>query len=109
MNATIEKIPFFNAPIYLKNITQVGKVDEILGPIHAYVVSVQLNDSYKASSFEKDQPLYIDPRKLLPLERFLPKEPVPKEARKKRKNNDTGSEGRPFKSFRDERGGWCSF
>jgi len=31
---TNEKIPFFNAPIYLKNMTQIGKVDEIFGPIN---------------------------------------------------------------------------
>ena len=103
VNATIDKIPFFNAPIYLKNITQIGKVDEILGPITSYVVSVQLSDNYKASSFEKNQPLYIDPRKLLPLERFLPREPVPKEARKKRKAGD--SDGNSFKKFKSDRGG----
>lgn len=105
MNATIEKVPFFNAPVYLKNITQIGKVDEILGAIQSYVVSVQLSDNYKASSFEKDQPLYIDPRKLLPLERFLPREPVPKEARKKRKSGDGNSDGNSFKRFKDDRGG----
>ena len=75
-------------------------MDEILGPIHAYVVSVQLNDNYKASTFEKNQPLYIDPRKLLPLDRFLPKPPVPKEARKKRKAD--GSDG--FKKFKSDGG-----
>ncbi|MCI32782.1 putative H/ACA ribonucleoprotein complex subunit 1-like, partial [Trifolium medium] len=31
---TNEKIPFFNAPIYLQNMTQIGKVDEIFGPIN---------------------------------------------------------------------------
>lgn len=34
---TNEKIPFFNAPIYLKNMTQIGKVDEIFGPINESV------------------------------------------------------------------------
>ena len=27
----MRQIPYFNAPIYLENITQVGKVDEIFG------------------------------------------------------------------------------
>ena len=31
------KVPYFNAPIYLENKAQVGKVDEIFGPIQAYV------------------------------------------------------------------------
>ena len=32
-----EKVPYFNAPIYLENKAQVGKVDEIFGPIQDYV------------------------------------------------------------------------
>jgi len=31
--STNEKIPYFNAPIYLQNKEQIGKVEEILGPI----------------------------------------------------------------------------
>ena len=27
------QVPYFNAPIYLENISQIGKVDEILGAI----------------------------------------------------------------------------
>jgi H/ACA ribonucleoprotein complex subunit 1 len=34
---THEKIPYFNAPIYLENKTQVGKVEEIFGPINEAV------------------------------------------------------------------------
>jgi hypothetical protein len=37
---TNEKIPFFNAPIYLQNKTQIGKVDEIFGPINESVCSL---------------------------------------------------------------------
>lgn len=36
---TNEKIPYFNAPIYLQNKTQIGKVDEIFGPINESVSS----------------------------------------------------------------------
>lgn len=39
---TNEKIPFFNAPIYLQNKTQIGKVDEIFGPINESVSSLVL-------------------------------------------------------------------
>jgi H/ACA ribonucleoprotein complex subunit 1 len=35
--STNEKIPYFNAPIYLQNKTQIGKVDEILGAINDVV------------------------------------------------------------------------
>lgn len=34
---TNEKIPYFNAPVYLKNKEQIGKVDEIFGPIRDFV------------------------------------------------------------------------
>ncbi len=30
---TNEKIPYFNAPVYLENKSQIGKVDDIFGPI----------------------------------------------------------------------------
>lgn len=39
---TNEKIPFFNAPIYLQNKTQIGKVDEIFGPINESVSPLAL-------------------------------------------------------------------
>lgn len=35
--ATCEKVPYFNAPIYLENKEQVGQVDEILGAIRDHV------------------------------------------------------------------------
>ena len=33
----IEKVPYFNAPIYLENKSQIGKVNEIFGPMNSYV------------------------------------------------------------------------
>lgn len=37
------QIPYFNAPIFLENKTQIGKVEEILGSINN-VVSVDVDD-----------------------------------------------------------------
>jgi hypothetical protein len=34
---TNEKVAYFNAPIYLQNKTQIGKVEEIFGPINEFV------------------------------------------------------------------------
>jgi H/ACA ribonucleoprotein complex subunit 1 len=34
-----DQVPFFNAPIFLENKQQIGKVDEIFGPIRDYVHS----------------------------------------------------------------------
>ncbi|CAK9831766.1 Probable H/ACA ribonucleoprotein complex subunit 1 [Anthophora retusa] len=71
----IEEVPFFNAPIYTENKQQIGKIDEIFGNIRDYYVSIKLSENMKASSFQKDTQLFIDPAKLLPLQRFLPKPP----------------------------------
>ncbi|XP_054001226.1 H/ACA ribonucleoprotein complex subunit 1-like [Hylaeus anthracinus] len=71
----IEQVPFFNAPIYTENKQQIGKIDEIFGNIRDYYVSIKLSENIRASSFQKDTQLFIDPAKLLPLQRFLPKAP----------------------------------
>ena len=34
---TNEKVPYFNAPVYLENKQQIGKIDEIFGPITDFV------------------------------------------------------------------------
>ncbi|RKP22810.1 H/ACA ribonucleo protein complex, subunit Gar1/Naf1, partial [Syncephalis pseudoplumigaleata] len=71
--STNAKIPYFNAPIYLENKTQIGKVDEILGPMNEVYFTVKLQDGVVAGSFKTDDKVFIAPDKLLPLERFLPK------------------------------------
>ncbi|KAK8493181.1 hypothetical protein V6N12_018634 [Hibiscus sabdariffa] len=69
---TNEKIPFFNANIYLQNKTQIGKVDEIFGPINESYFSIKLLEGIVATSYAQGDTFYIDPSKLLPLARFLP-------------------------------------
>ncbi|KAI0461980.1 H/ACA snoRNP pseudouridylase subunit [Komagataella kurtzmanii] len=68
-----EKIPYFNAPIYLENKSQVGKVDEILGPLNEVYFTIKPSEGVQAKSFKEGDRFYISPMKLLPLERFLPK------------------------------------
>ncbi|KAG9150731.1 hypothetical protein Leryth_002896, partial [Lithospermum erythrorhizon] len=69
---TNEKIPYFNAPIYLQNKTQIGKVDEIFGPINESFFSVKMMEGIIATSYNSGDKFFIDPAKLLPLARFLP-------------------------------------
>ncbi|KAJ7582446.1 Gar1/Naf1 RNA binding region-domain-containing protein [Mycena floridula] len=71
-----DKIPHFNAPIYLQNKSAIGKVDEILGPINEVYFSVKMGEGMVASSFKKGDKVYIGGDKLLPLERFMPKPKV---------------------------------
>ncbi|KAL0281401.1 UNVERIFIED_CONTAM: hypothetical protein PYX00_002398 [Menopon gallinae] len=75
VKSELEDVPYFNAPIYLKNKEQIGKIDEIFGTMKDYYVSVKLSDEVKCSGFKVNDKLYIDPAKLLPLKRFLPKPP----------------------------------
>uniref|UniRef100_I1R162 H/ACA ribonucleoprotein complex subunit n=1 Tax=Oryza glaberrima TaxID=4538 RepID=I1R162_ORYGL len=69
---TNEKVPYFNAPIYLQNKTQIGKVDEIFGPINESLFSIKMLEGIIATSYSEGDKFYIDPMKLLPLSRFLP-------------------------------------
>ncbi|KAK1590388.1 hypothetical protein QYE76_066455 [Lolium multiflorum] len=69
---TNEKVPYFNAPIYLQNKTQIGKVDEIFGPINESFFSVKMFEGVIATSYNQGDKFFIDPMKLLPLSRFLP-------------------------------------
>lgn len=69
---TNEKVPYFNAPIYLQNKTQIGKVEEIFGPINEAYFSVKMMEGIIATSYTTGDKFYVDPAKLLPLQRFLP-------------------------------------
>ena len=42
---TNEKIPYFNAPVYLENKSQIGKVDDIFGPMTDFVSLVECKDN----------------------------------------------------------------
>ena len=48
----MDKVPYFNAPIYLQNKVVIGKVDEILGPINEVYFSVKMGEGMVASSFK---------------------------------------------------------
>lgn len=71
-----DKVPYFNAPIYLQNKSLIGKVDEILGPINEVYFSIKMGEGMVATSFKKGDKVYIGSDKLLPIERFLPKPKV---------------------------------
>ena len=96
------KIPYFNAPIYLGNKSQVGKVDEILGPLNEVFFTIKPSEGIQADSFKEGDKFYIGPDKLLPLERFLPK---PVQHGPKPKRVDLGGRRIIKKKTRGGRGG----
>eukprot|EP00889_Picochlorum_renovo_P008920 jgi/Picre1/35950/NNA_003407.t1 len=66
-------VPYFNAPIFLENKTQIGKVEEVFGPINSVYFTIKMSEGVVATSYSSGDKFFIDPNKLLPLERFLPK------------------------------------
>jgi H/ACA ribonucleoprotein complex subunit 1 len=103
-----EKIPYFNAPIYLENKTQVGKVDEILGPLNEVFFTIKPSEGIQATSFKEGDKFYIGADKLLPLERFLPKPKAvgPKAPKKKGSRGASGPSRGGRGGFSGGRGGF---
>ena len=79
VRSTNEKVPYFNAGIYLANKTLVGKVEEIFGATTGLMFTIKCAEGVVATSFKEKDTLYINPEKLLPMARFLP--PAPGEKR----------------------------
>lgn len=46
------QVPYFNGPIYLENKTQVGKVEEIFGPINASYFTIKMMEGVVATSYK---------------------------------------------------------
>ncbi|OBZ75774.1 H/ACA ribonucleoprotein complex subunit 1 [Grifola frondosa] len=89
-----DKVPYFNAPIYLQNKSVIGRVDEILGPINEVYFSVKMGEGMVASSFKKGDKVFIGGDKLLPIERFLPKPKVAGGVAKRARGGRGGAGGR---------------
>merc|ERR1719387_852914 len=64
VKSTNEKVPYFNAPIFLENITQVGKVDEIFGTIQEVFFSVKPSEGVTATSFKVGNFAHTHPHRL---------------------------------------------
>ncbi|XP_038648079.1 H/ACA ribonucleoprotein complex subunit 1 isoform X1 [Scyliorhinus canicula] len=94
------KVPYFNAPVYLENKEQIGKVDEIFGQLRNFYFSVKLSDNMKATSFKKLQKFFVDPAKLLPLQRFLPRPPGEKGRGRGGRGGGRGGRGGGFRGGR---------
>lgn len=54
-------MPYFNAPIFLENKTQIGKVEEIFGPINNVYFTVKMSAGVVATSYSSVRPseLYL--------------------------------------------------
>ncbi|CAB08787.1 H/ACA ribonucleoprotein complex subunit gar1 [Schizosaccharomyces pombe] len=102
--STNVKIPYFNAPIYLENKSQIGKIDEVFGPMNQVYFTVKPSEGIVSSSFKVGDKVYLSGDKLIPLDRFLPKpKTVGPKKPKGARNGPAGRGGRG--GFRGGRGG----
>ena len=65
-----DKVPYFNAGVYLENKRKIGKVDEILGKVSEIYFTVKMDPGILAKSFQPKDLVYVGTDKLLPLTRF---------------------------------------
>ncbi|SBT47113.1 H/ACA ribonucleoprotein complex subunit 1, putative (GAR1) [Plasmodium ovale wallikeri] len=78
-------VPYFNGRIFLENKEEIGKVDEILGPINEFYFSVKLKEGILAKSFSSDTQFFIDQSQTIPISKFLPQEKIEEKKKKKKK------------------------
>eukprot|EP00532_Pseudo-nitzschia_australis_P013746 CAMPEP_0168224808 /NCGR_PEP_ID=MMETSP0140_2-20121125/12304_1 /TAXON_ID=44445 /ORGANISM="Pseudo-nitzschia australis, Strain 10249 10 AB" /LENGTH=220 /DNA_ID=CAMNT_0008155307 /DNA_START=147 /DNA_END=810 /DNA_ORIENTATION=+ len=65
-----QKVPYFNAGVYLENKRKIGKVDEILGKVAEIFFTVKMDPGVLSKSFQPNDLMYIGTDKLLPIVRF---------------------------------------
>lgn len=87
------QVPMFNQPVFLENKTHIGKSDEIFGQLNNVLMSVELIDTIKPESLDKKQTVYMDQCKVLPKERFLPRDPPDPLAPKVKRKGGGGGGG----------------
>ncbi len=70
--AKISDVPMFNQSVLnsQKNGQEIGRIDDILGPVDSYYFSVIPNEGVKKESFQKGQSIFIDKAFLMPLRYF---------------------------------------
>lgn len=89
------QVPMFNQPVFLENKTHLGKSDEIFGQLQDVHMSIELVPTIKPDSMEKKLPVFMDQSKILPKDRFLPRDPPdPLAPKVKRRGGGGGGGGR---------------
>jgi H/ACA ribonucleoprotein complex subunit 1 len=87
-----EKVPYFNAGVYLENKRKIGKIDEILGKVMEMYFTVKMDPGVLSKSFQPNDLIYVGTDKLLPVSRFT-------------NPGDSGGRGRGPPGGRGGRGG----
>lgn len=100
-----DKVPYFNAGVYLENKRKIGKIDEILGKISETYFTVKMDPGVLAKSFQSNDSVYIGTDKLLPLIRFTNPSSAPSGGRGGARGGGRGGRGPPGRGGRSPGGG----
>eukprot|EP01104_Vermistella_antarctica_P000335 TRINITY_DN1040_c0_g1_i1.p1 TRINITY_DN1040_c0_g1~~TRINITY_DN1040_c0_g1_i1.p1 ORF type:complete len:241 (-),score=61.55 TRINITY_DN1040_c0_g1_i1:97-819(-) len=88
-------VPKFGASIYTEDKKEIGRVEEVFGPINEVYFTIKTNEGIVAGSYDKGFKVYIGPDRVLPLKMFLePEKPKAKGARGGRGGARGGRGGR---------------
>ena len=88
-------MPKFNSFVYDGNERQVGKVEEVFGPIFAPLVAFKPVGDYIVGSIAKEQQFGLRQGQMLPVSRFRPQPERPKLAPKSAQGKKPGFKGKP--------------
>lgn len=66
-------IPLCNSNAYTKDKTLLGKLKEVLGPVNKVYFSVEKDANFRGA-IGNETVVYLNTKRILPLERFLPPE-----------------------------------
>lgn len=58
-NILPDKVPIFNRGVYLENKEKIGIIDDVLGPINEFMVSVKCDTGIVPKSFKEGQKVFI--------------------------------------------------
>jgi H/ACA ribonucleoprotein complex subunit 1 len=105
-----QNIPLCDSPAFLEDKSLLGKITEVLGPINSVLFAVEVDKDAKKKTWKVGEKCFINPRRTLPLERFLPQEVKnPLEPKiKKAKAEGSGRGGRGGRGNGRGRGGFSS-
>jgi len=68
----LDKVPKTRR-VYFENKSEIGMIDEILGPLTKYYFSIKLNNGVAPDSFKPNQKVYMDPQDFLSMDIFTNK------------------------------------
>lgn len=96
-------IPYPNSPVLFSK-KQVGRVDDVFGPVDDVYVSVKLDASQQVANFAANANFEAFKEKFIPKAKFLPRE----EVERNKEKNDKKKDGKPKKpngnSFQGKKG-----